>query len=141
MAHPDLVVKITDAGDDNGLRAIADRALAAFKTKADPQADIFEHFDPRLPPAGLDAGLWVEFSAQNTEGFDHVNPLAFDSKYSLPYRGSQVLLAYDKTKLDPKDAPKSWEQLTTWIKANPGQFIYDRPHKGGRRELRSPRDS
>ncbi len=54
-----------------------------------------------------------------------------DSKYSLPYRGSQVLLAYDKTKLDPKDAPKSWEQLTAWIKANPGQFIYNRPDKGG----------
>lgn len=130
-AHPDLAVKITDAGDNTGLRAIADRALAALKTKRDPQADIFESFDPRLPPAGAEAGLWVEFSAKNVEGFGHVNPLAFDNKYSLPYRGSQVLLAYDKTKLDPKDAPRSWEQLTAWIKSNPGQFIYNRPDKGG----------
>ncbi|MBX5039268.1 ABC transporter substrate-binding protein [Rhizobium lentis] len=130
-AHPGVALKVTDAGDNNGLRAIADRALAALKTKTDPQADLFEQFDPRLPSGGIDAGLWVKFSAENIEGYDHINPLALDTPYSLPYRGSQVLLAYDTTKLDPKDAPKSWEQLTTWIKANPGQFIYNRPDKGG----------
>jgi putative spermidine/putrescine transport system substrate-binding protein len=130
-AHPGVALKVTDAGDNNGLRAIADRALAALKTKTDPQADLFEVFDPRLPSGGIDAGLWVKFSAENIEGYDHINPLAFDTPYSLPYRGSQVLLAYDTTKLDPKDAPKSWEQLTAWIKANPGQFIYNRPDKGG----------
>lgn len=130
-AHPEAAVKITDAGDNTGLRAIADRALAALKTNTDPQADIFEHFDPRLPAGGIDANLWVKFSAENIEGFGNVNPLSLDSPYSLPYRGSQVLLAYDKTKLDPKDAPKTWEALVAWIKANPGQFIYNRPDKGG----------
>ncbi len=130
-AHPEAAVKITDAGDNTGLRAIADRALAALKTNTDPQADIFEHFDPRLPAGGIDANLWVKFSAENIEGFGNVNPLSVDSPYSLPYRGSQVLLAYDKTKLDPKDAPKTWEALVAWIKANPGQFIYNRPDKGG----------
>ncbi|MDM9624826.1 extracellular solute-binding protein [Rhizobium sp. S152] len=130
-AHPEAAVKITDAGDNTGLRAIADRALAALKTNTDPQADIFEHFDPRLPAGGIDANLWVKFTAENIEGFGNVNPLSVDSPYSLPYRGSQVLLAYDKTKLDPKDAPKTWEALVAWIKANPGQFIYNRPDKGG----------
>jgi putative spermidine/putrescine transport system substrate-binding protein len=130
-AHPEAAIRVTDAGDNTGLRAIADRALAALNSKTDPQSDIFEHFDPRLPAGGIDAGLWVKFSAANIDGFDKVNPLAFDSEYSLPYRGSQVLLAYDTTKLDPKDAPKTWEQLTAWIKANPGQFIYNRPDKGG----------
>jgi putative spermidine/putrescine transport system substrate-binding protein len=130
-AHPEAAVKIIDGGDNTGLRAIADRALAALTSKTDPQSDIFEHFDPRLPAGGIDAGLWVKFSAADIEGFDTINPLALDSDYSLPYRGSQVLLAYDTTKLDPKDAPKTWEQLTAWIKANPGQFIYNRPDKGG----------
>jgi putative spermidine/putrescine transport system substrate-binding protein len=130
-AHPEAAVKIIDGGDNTGLRAIADRALAALTSKTDPQSDIFEHFDPRLPADGIDAGLWVRFSAADIEGFDTINPLALDSDYSLPYRGSQVLLAYDTTKLDPKDAPKTWEQLTAWIKANPGQFIYNRPDKGG----------
>ncbi|MBY5814040.1 extracellular solute-binding protein, partial [Rhizobium leguminosarum] len=112
-AHPGVALKVTDAGDNNGLRAIADRALAALKTKTDPQADLFEQFDPRLPSGGIDAALWVKFSAENIDGYDHINPLALDTPYSLPYRGSQVLLAYDTTKLDPKNAPKSWDQLTT----------------------------
>jgi putative spermidine/putrescine transport system substrate-binding protein len=130
-AHPGIGVKVTDAGDNNGLRAIGDRALAALQTKTDPQADIFEAFNPRLPTGGADAGLWVKLSAANIPGFDTINPLAKDSEFSLPYRGSQVLLAYDKTKLDPAQAPKTWEALVVWIKANPGQFIYNRPDKGG----------
>jgi putative spermidine/putrescine transport system substrate-binding protein len=42
-----------------------------------------------------------------------------------------VLIAYDTTKLKPADAPKTWPDLVAWIKANPGQFIYNRPDKGG----------
>ena len=60
-----------------------------------------------------------------------INPLAIDTDYSMPYRGSQVLLAYDTAKLDPADAPKTFADLIAWIKANPGQFIYNRPDKGG----------
>ena len=60
-----------------------------------------------------------------------INPLAIDTDFSVPYRGSQVLLAYDTTKLDPADAPKTFADLIAWIKANPGQFIYNRPDKGG----------
>lgn len=130
-ANPGLKLKVIDAGDDNGLRAIADRALAALKSKSDPQADVFESFDARLPVGGIDAGLWVTFSAENVPNFGKINPRALDIPQRLPYRGSQVLLAYDKTKLDPKDAPKTFEQLVAWVKKNPGQFIYNRPDKGG----------
>jgi putative spermidine/putrescine transport system substrate-binding protein len=42
-----------------------------------------------------------------------------------------VLLAYDTTKLAAADVPKTWDDLVTWIKANPGQFIYNRPDKSG----------
>ncbi|MCY1664768.1 extracellular solute-binding protein [Rhizobium sp. SL86] len=130
-ANPGLKLKLADAGDDNGLRAIADRALAALKSKADPQADMFENFDTRLPVGGVEAGLWVSFSADNVPSYAKINRAAIDMPQQLPYRGSQVLLAYDKTKLDPKDAPKTWEQLVAWVKKNPGQFIYNRPDKGG----------
>ncbi|MBB4008664.1 extracellular solute-binding protein [Allorhizobium taibaishanense] len=130
-ANSGLAVKVTSAGNNTGLRAIADRAMAAMKTNTDPQADMFEAFNPRLPTGAIDAGLWVTFSEKNVPSFGRVNPMAIDLAQSLPYRGSQVLLAYDSTKLDPKNAPKTWEQLTAWIKANPGQFIYNRPDKGG----------
>ena len=130
-ANPGVSVKVIDAQDNNGLRAIADRALAALQTKTDPQAELFEAFFPQLPSGGMEAGLWVDFKSSGIENYDRLNPLAVQSDYSLPYRGSQVLLAYDATKIDPKDAPKTWEQLVAWIKANPGQFIYNRPDKGG----------
>ena len=49
----------------------------------------------------------------------------------MPYRGSQVLLAYDSTKVKDTDVPKTFPDLLAWVKANPGQFVYCRPDKGG----------
>ena len=79
----------------------------------------------------IDAGLWVNFEEAGLSNYAKLNPLGRDIAQNLPYRGSQVLLAYDTTKLDPTNAPKTWPDLVAWIKANPGQFIYNRPNKGG----------
>lgn len=130
-ANPGITVNWVDAGDGAGLNAIADRALAALQTKKDPQSDLFESLDAHLPKGGIEAGLWTDFSKANLSNYSRVNPLAIQTPYGLPYRGSQVLLAYDTTKLPADQAPKNWEELTAWIKANPGQFIYNRPDKGG----------
>lgn len=130
-ANPGITLNLVDAGDNAGVQAIASRALAAMQTDTDPQADYFESYDPRLPEGAIEAGLYVNMAEAGLSNYSKVNPLAIDSEYSLPYRGSQVLLAYDTSKLSPADAPKSWEELTAWIKANPGEFIYNRPDKGG----------
>jgi len=130
-ANPGITLNLVDGGDGAGVLAIADRALAALQTKTDPQADFFEGFDARLPVGGIDAGLWTDFSKAGLSNYSKINPLALDIPQSIPYRGSQVLLAYDTTKLPAADAPKTWDDLITWIKANPGQFIYNRPDKGG----------
>jgi putative spermidine/putrescine transport system substrate-binding protein len=130
-ANPGITLNLVDAGDNAGLQAIADRAVAAMASSADPQADYFETFDPRLPKGAMEAGLYVNIKEAGLSNYSKINPLAFDGDYSLPYRGSQVLLAYDTTKLDPANAPKTFADLITWIKANPGQFIYNRPDKGG----------
>ena len=133
-ANPGITINLVDGGDSAGLQAIADRAIAALGTSNDPQADFFEGFDSRLPVGALEKGLWVDFSKENLSNYSKINPLAFEIDplgTNLPYRGSQVLLAYDTTKLAPADAPKTWDDLVTWIKANPGQFIYNRPNKGG----------
>ncbi len=119
--------QLVDAGDNAGIQAIADRAIAAMQTKTDPQADYFEHADPRLPKGAIEAGLYVNIKEAGLSNYSKVNPLAIDSDFSLPYRGSQVLLAYDSTKLSAADAPKTWDALVAWIKANPGQFVYNRP--------------
>lgn len=130
-ANPGVTLNLVDAGDGAGQLAIADRALAAMQTNTDPQADYFETGDPRLPAGAMDAGLYVNFAEAGLENWDKVNPLAKDTDFALPYRGSQVLLAYDTTKLPAEQAPKTWADLVAWIKANPGQFIYNRPDKGG----------
>lgn len=130
-ANPGVTLNLVDAGDAAGQTAIGERALAAMQTKTDPQADYFESADWRLPAGAADAGLYVNIKEAGLSNYSKINPLAFDGDFSLPYRGSQVLLAYDTTKLDPASAPKSFADLVTWIKANPGQFIYNRPDKGG----------
>jgi putative spermidine/putrescine transport system substrate-binding protein len=130
-ANPDVTLNLVDAGDNAGNIAIAERALAALGQNADPQADYFEAYDPRLPAGAIDAGLFVNIKEAGLSNYAKINPLAIDTDYSVPYRGSQVLLAYDTTKLDPADAPKTFDDLIAWIEANPGQFIYNRPDKGG----------
>jgi putative spermidine/putrescine transport system substrate-binding protein len=130
-ANAGVTINLVDGGDSAGVQAIAERAMAALSSKADPQSDMAEGFDTRLPKGGIDAGLWVDFSKAGLSNYSKINPLAFDVPTSLPYRGSQVLLAYDTTKLPADKAPKTWADLIAWIKANPGQFIYNRPDKGG----------
>lgn len=130
-AHPEYKLNLIDAGDGAGIIAIGERALAAKATNTDPQADFFESADPLLPPGAIDAGIFVNIKEAGLSNYSKVNPAGIQSDYSLPYRGSQVLLAYDTTKLDPANAPKTWDDLVTWIKANPGEFVYNRPDKGG----------
>lgn len=111
--------------------AIIDRAFAALGTGADPQVDLLDENDPNLPAGGIKKGLWVDFSKAGLKNYDKLNPVTVETPYGLPYRGTQVVLAYDGTRLDPKDAPKTWDEMVAWIKANPGQFIYNRPDTGG----------
>jgi putative spermidine/putrescine transport system substrate-binding protein len=129
--NPGVTLNLVDAGDAPGNIAIGERALAALQNNADPQADYFENYDPRLPAGGIEAGLFVNMKEAGLSNWSRINPLAMDTDYQVPYRGSQVLLAYDTAKLDPASAPKTFEDLVAWIKANPGQFIYNRPDKGG----------
>jgi putative spermidine/putrescine transport system substrate-binding protein len=130
-AHPGVTINLVDAGDGAGIIAISERAMAAKQTNTDPQADFFESADPLLPAGAIEAGIFVNIKEAGLSNYSKLNPAGIQSDYSLPYRGSQVLLAYDTTKLDPADAPKNWDDLVTWIKANPGQFVYNRPDKGG----------
>jgi putative spermidine/putrescine transport system substrate-binding protein len=50
---------------------------------------------------------------------------------ALPYRGSQVLIAYNSELVAEEDVPTTYNELIQWIKNNPGQFIYSRPDRGG----------
>ena len=124
-------VRVIDAGDNTGLRAMADRAMAALASGKDPQVDMFESYIPAQTKGSIRAGLWVDFAKAGLSHYELVNPEAKQTDFDLPYRGSQVLRAYDTTRIAPADVPKTWDAMTSWIHANPGQFIYNRPDKGG----------
>jgi putative spermidine/putrescine transport system substrate-binding protein len=130
-ANAGVTLNLVDGGDSAGVSTIADRALAALAANADPQADLLEGFDSRITTDGIAKGLYVDMEQAGLSNYSKLNPLGFDIPTNMPYRGSQVLLAYDTTKLDPANVPKTWPDLVAWIKANPGQFIYNRPNKGG----------
>ncbi|AGT08562.1 extracellular solute-binding protein [Paracoccus aminophilus] len=115
----------------NNIAPIVDRALAALGSSTDPQVNLFDENDPNLPAGAIEKGLWVDFAKAGLENYDKINPVTKESDYGLPYRGTQVVLAFDTTRLALADAPKTWDELTAWIKANPGQFIYNRPDTGG----------
>jgi putative spermidine/putrescine transport system substrate-binding protein len=112
--------------------ALIDRTLAAKLAGEDPLVDVIEGIDPtNFRQDTLDAGLWTTFSAENIPNYDTLNPAINIIPYGLPYRGSQVLLAYDSTVIPEDEVPKTFADLITWIKAHPGQFVYCRPDRGG----------
>jgi putative spermidine/putrescine transport system substrate-binding protein len=114
-------------GDENS--AIAARALAALQTKTDPQVDYFEEFEPASLDGSIEAGLWTGLTAANVPNLAMVNPAAVQTPERLPYRGSQVLIAYDSSKI--ATPPKTFADILAFAKANPGRFTYGRPDKGG----------
>jgi len=123
-------VNVRGVGD--GTKAVAERALAALQTNSDPQAEAFD-FDALGNPELIKAGLWYEFDPADAKvpNAKNLNPAGITSKYDIPYRGSQVLLAYDSAKIADADVPKTFAALIEWVKKNPGQFTYCRPDKGG----------
>ena len=123
-------VNVRGVGD--GTKAVAERALAALQTNSDPQAEAFD-YDALGNPELIKGGLWYEFEPADAKvpNAKNLNPAGITSKYDLPYRGSQVLLAYDSAKVADADVPKTFAALIEWVKKNPGQFTYCRPDKGG----------
>jgi putative spermidine/putrescine transport system substrate-binding protein len=125
------VNQVVTGGGAGGNDPIVDRAYAAFTTGSNPQADYFEQFDPFRPVGAMDEGFWFEFTAEAVPNYANVLEVAKVTPFQLPYRASQVLLAYDTTKIAEADVPRTWDELVSWIKANPGEFIYGRPDRGG----------
>ena len=55
--------------------------------------------------------------------------LDFVNNKAVPYRGSSVVVAYNSDKI--ANPPQTFDELISWIKANPGKFAYNEPSTGG----------
>lgn len=127
-ANSGVTLNLVPGGGGAGINTLADRAMAAFKSKEDPQVDMLEAAYPFYPAGSIEAGLWMNFEKTGLANYSHVNPVTVQSPFLLPYRGSQVVLMYNPDLV--KDVPDSFPALVEWIKANPGQFAYPRPDLG-----------
>jgi putative spermidine/putrescine transport system substrate-binding protein len=113
-----------------GDKPIIDRAIAALQTGDDPQVEVMDT-DPRGWKDANAAGLWYEPTEQDIPNMKDVSEAAQLTPLAVSYRGSQVLLAYDSAVVAEEEVPTTYAELIEWIKANPGQFVYCRPDKGG----------
>ena len=93
-----------------------------------------------LPAGGIEAGLWTDFSKAGLKAYGTVNKLAIQTAYGLPYRGSQVLLAYDTTKLSKDKAPQDLRGPRRLDQGQP-RPVHLQPPRQGRfgRQFRQPR--
>jgi len=124
-----IIVSITRGAGGNDL--IAQRALAALQSGADPQVDYFEEYETFNHPDLEKAGLFLKIDETTIPNSKNIIKAARRGDYSMAYRGSQVLIAYNSDKIPEKEVPHTFADLITWIKAHPGQFVYCRPDKGG----------
>jgi putative spermidine/putrescine transport system substrate-binding protein len=130
-ANPGITLNVVITRANGGNEVVAQRVVAAARIKADPKVDYLEEFDIRDLPGAQESGAFEAINESEVPNFKFVNPLAKEIPQAMAYRASQVLIAYDSAKVAARDVPKTWPQLVAWIKANPGQFIYGRPDKGG----------
>ncbi|MDQ0472139.1 extracellular solute-binding protein [Labrys wisconsinensis] len=130
-ANPGLSLNVVITRANGANDVVAQRVVAAMQAKADPKVDYFEEFDPRNLPGAVQSGAFEPVDAAKIPNFALVNPLGKEIAEVIPYRASQVLLAYDGAKVPATEVPRTFPELVAWIKAHPGEFIYGRPDKGG----------
>lgn len=126
----DVVLTIV-RGVGGGNADLAGRALAALETGDDPQVDYFETIGVDSVAEWIEAGLFLEITEENVPNIANVIDATNRLPQEIPYRGSQVLLAYDSEFVAEDEVPTTYAELIEWIKANPGQFVYNRPDRGG----------
>jgi putative spermidine/putrescine transport system substrate-binding protein len=117
-----------------GDTALYDRLAAAYKTEQkDAGFDIVAENSTALAQYVAAAGspdLFLDLNFDNIPNYENVMiKSAFDNAKVVPYRGTTVVFAYDSARLP--EPPKTWDELTQWIKDNPGLFAYNPPPTGG----------
>jgi putative spermidine/putrescine transport system substrate-binding protein len=126
--HPNIKINLIwnqHGTDDNAIYA---RMVASMQAhKADP----FDITDAGFIEQGQLAHEFVTISLKSVPNLKYVDPaiVAENLDQSAPYRGSEVVLAYNSATV--KNPPATLNQVISWIEANPGKFDYADPSVAG----------
>lgn len=129
-ANVDFQFVLSGTGDSS----LASRLAAAYqtgqkKTGFDVIATNGSDFQSYVDEAGSE-DLFIKLDTSKLKNYANVKMTAsVMADKIVPYRGTTVVLAYDSAKV--ANPPKTWDELTAWIKANPGRFSYNTPDSGG----------
>jgi putative spermidine/putrescine transport system substrate-binding protein len=128
-ASPSVTINLVFDEHGSADATTFDRIAAAKKASKVSGVDTWE--TGGFLQQGGDTGLIVKLSEQLVPNLAKVpaNVLGQYNSYGVPYRGSSVVLAYNSKNV--ANPPTTLDDLLAWIKANPGQFTYNPPDKGG----------
>lgn len=126
--HPDVNVNVIfnqHGVDDNAIYA----RLAASQKAGRPAP--FDLTDAGFIAQGELVDMWTRIGTAAIPNARLVAPNLIQENLhqAVPYRGSEVVLAYNSTTV--KNPPHTLAQLLAWIRANPGKFDYCNPADGG----------
>jgi putative spermidine/putrescine transport system substrate-binding protein len=128
--YPQYKVNFVGLLHGNGSDGIYDKILGAKRAGRTTDVDLWEA-DPGYVDAGIPEGLWVKLSPKLLPNIAKVpqDILQAVDFFGVPYRGSSVVIGYNSKFI--KTAPRTFDDLVAWIKANPGKFTYCDPNTGG----------
>jgi len=118
----------------SGEQGLSNRYGAAWKADKYDNFDMIAEngssFQGIIYECGEDESAFLDIDTSKLSNFANVKmtPSIYANKL-VPYRGTTVVFAYDSAKLP--NPPQTWDELTEWIKANPGRFTYNDPDTGG----------
>jgi len=118
---------------DEGLPARVCAAYLANQTNTDfdlictAAADFQEYIDEAKT-----TDILMDLDTSKIEGYDTlVSHVSDHADKLIPYRATMVVFAYDSERIPEDELPKTWDELTEWIKNHPGRFAYNEPDSGG----------
>lgn len=123
---------LSGTGDEGMLSRVSSAYLSGQKdTEFDMMAENTASLQSYIDETGSeDIFLTLDFDQIPNYGSVTLMPSILQGKV-VPYRGTTVVFAYDAARVPAEELPHTWEELTQWIKDNPGRFAYNEPTTGG----------
>lgn len=123
---------LSGTGDETMLSRVASAYRSGQKdTEFDMMAENTASLQPYIDETGTeDIFLTLDFDKLPNYGNVTLKPSMLQDKV-VPYRGTTVVFAYDSARVPEEKLPRTWEELTQWIKDHPGRFAYNEPTTGG----------